>query len=261
MDSPISGTVEKSADGNVIKETFAVNESGVQAVRNEIPVGVGGQPIARIPWHEKGERLVNAGTYIKRVGNQEICLRPIMIPLKGGTEGKFHCSMPCLSSGTGVDKYCPDHDKEAFTGPQTAAKGRVINSASIELSAGEKQVHYTDKDGKKIAVNLEEGRDVAAVRRGVTRDLEDSVSPAKPERRQARRTSAAPRRSLAPKGQSIVVRLTIEELGAENLVDNLRNRIVAAINALPARSVADMENVIAVRERVKQELSYQEEGK
>ncbi len=273
MADPIQGTVEKSNGGNTVKETFEVSSEGLNAVRNEIPVGIGGEPFARIPWDKRGEALVNAGTYVKRMGGQERCLRPVLIPLKGGTEGKFHCSMPCMTIGTDGDKLCPDHDKEAFRPNQShpPRPGRVFNSASVHLSDAEKQVHC-EKDGKKYVVEMETGKDMGAARGAASRPIDpaakgaaqtniDSDAPRSAPRRRTLRTNTAPRRLSAPRGQSVRIELSIAELKGEDFIETLRDKIVGAINALPAKNVAEMEDVIRVREHVKNELQYQEEGK
>lgn len=263
MADPISGEVRitKNADGSVktVEESFSVSDAGVQRIRSEVPVGVGGQPIDRIPWNKRGEALVNAGTYVKRLGNVERCLRRVDVPMKGGGTMPYHCSQPCLSIGSEAEKLCPEHDREAFAPIQdhagNPAKRRVTNSASIVLTPAEMQETWKDKDGKVQRADLKEGNAVGTPR------ATDIASPAQPERRRAPRAASAPRRQAAPKGGSIRLDLTIEELKGPDVVDVIRERIVDAINRLPAKNVAEMESVIAIRERVRAELTHQEEGR
>lgn len=259
MEDPISGIVEKSADGSVIKETFEVTSAGVQSVRNEMPIGVGGSAIQRTPWHPKGELLVRSGTYIKKMGGQERCLRLVEIPLKDGGMGKFHCSMPCLSSGNDGDKYCPDHDKEVFAPQQsnaaTPARNKVLNSAGIVLTEGEQSVHWKDKDGVAHTAKLEDGN-AHTHRADRPADIVTVVppEPAKVKRARAARPAEAPKRPAVARGTGITIRLALEEMATPVFMDTLCSKLVEALNALPAKNVAEMEKIIALREQVKEAL-------
>jgi hypothetical protein len=243
----------------IITSTVDSSEGAVLQTRNEIPIGVGGQPIERAPYNAQLAALLAAGTTIKRWAGQERCIRVVTLPLQGGTEGQFHCSRAAISAGVDGEKYCPEHDKAAFQPNQThpPKNQKVFNSASIHLSDAERSVTY-EKEGKKYTVDLEDGTDI-----GARRAAQDShvIAPA-PElpvkRARAPRGSAAPKRSYAPRGSGILIRLDVSELNSENMVDILRTKLVDAINALPAKNVSEMESVISVRERVKNELRREE---
>ena len=243
----------------IITSTVDSSEGAVLQTRNEIPIGVGGQPIERAPYNAQLAALLAAGTTIKRWAGQERCIRVVTLPLQGGTEGQFHCSRAAISAGVDGEKYCPEHDKAAFQPNQThpPKNQKVFNSASIHLSDAERTVTY-EKEGKKYTVNLDDGRDIGAAR--LSQESHIIVpSPALPVKRaRAPRGSAAPKRSYAPRGSGILIRLDISELNAENMVDILRTKLVDAINALPAKNVSEMESVISVRERVKNELRREE---
>lgn len=249
----------------IITSTVDSSDSAVLQTRNEIPIGVGGQPIERAPYNAQLAALLAAGQTIKRWAGQERCIRVVTLPLQGGTEGQFHCSRAAISAGVDGEKYCPEHDKAAFQPNQThpPKNQKVFNSASIHLSDAERTVTY-EKEGKKYTVNLEDGTDIGAAR--LTNIAPARVEPVKRARTQRgaeapREGISRPKRSVSPKGSGITIRIDVAELKDQQFIDILRTKIVDAINALPARNVAEMEDVIRVRERVKTELQYQEEGK
>lgn len=250
----------------VIIRTVESSEATVLQGRQEIPVGVGGQPIERAPYDARLAAVLAAGTTIKRWAGQERCLRVVTIPLQGGKEGQFHCSRAAISAGVDGEKYCPEHDKAAFQ-PQQDHKPtnqKTFNSASIVLSEGESNV--LDEKGAVVGT-LTQGRDVAAARRRMAGPVAkdpvidpgfDIAPTVLPKRARAPRTDKGVKRLSVPKGSGIVVRLTKEELDSSSFIDILRDKIVDAINELPAINVREMEDVIRVRERVKEELRREE---
>lgn len=242
----------------VITTTVEASESTVQEGRNEIPVGVGGQPIQRVPWMPKIEALYNAGTYVKRVAGQDRCLRPVMIPLKGGTEGKFACFLPCVSAGSDGDKYCPEHDREVFR-PNQSAPGnplirRSFNSAGVILTDAEKSVTF-EKDGKKQTVELMAGRDVGAARAAVP----DVFAP-EPDRPAKRLKPLRAPRPAAPRrprsADSIKLEFSIEELKSERIGSIFVKKAVEALGQLPAKNISQMQAITAIQEQ----LNQMEEG-
>jgi hypothetical protein len=233
----------------VITSTVGSDESAVKAVRNEIPIGVSGHPVERIPWGPKIEGMVQAGIFIKRIASQERCLRPVEVPLKGGIVGKFACSRPCVSVGTDGDKYCPEHDREAFQPIQDHKPTNqiVFNSASIELTEAERQVTY-EKDGKKYTVAMQDGNDVTKGR--AAREPELPVNLEKihaPKRLKPHRQSVQ-----SSKGDNVKLTFSLDELKSDHIGETFVIKAIAALDALPAKNIAQMKAIVEIQEYLKE---------
>lgn len=235
--------VQKDAQGriSVVKHTLEASEGNVKEIRNEIPIGVSGQTIERMPVTEQSEFLVKTGQFVKNIGGRDLCLRVVDIPLQGGKTGRFHCSRMCLSIGGQQGRFCPEHDSRLFHANKPS--GIVINSASIPLTEAEEQVVY-EKDGKRMVAQLTPGRDLADVVRTVKRGR-----PAKSQTLPTIKTQTE--RVPRQKAGSIKLELTLEQLEAEGWENTVLNGLHDALDRLPARSVADMKRVVAIQDRLK----------
>jgi hypothetical protein len=225
----------------VVKHTLEAGEQAVQGMRSEIPIGVSGQPIERVPVTEQSEMLVKTGTYVKLMGGRNICLRVVELPLQGGKSGRFHCSRLCMSVGTNQGYFCPEHDRQVFS-QGNVPSGKVTNSASIHLSEGESVV-MGEKDGKKVQFPLLPGRDHA---------LTPPVFPTIKRQRKPRQPSNGP--VVHPRGQ-IAFKLDVDgldHLEADAIVYQLITTVINALDGLPAKSVADMKRIVAIQEKLKQ---------
>lgn len=236
------------SDPKVHKETFSVNEAVVKESRNEIPVGVGGVAVQRIPWGPQGAAMVASGVTHKRIQAQERCLRPVDVPLEGGTIGKFHCSRPCLAAGLEGGVYCPEHDREAFQPIQDhkPKNQRSFNSASITLSESESQV-LNDK-GEVVGL-LKEGRDVTRGRAMPPEQPQSPPFPPAPDAAASRRRAYAPRKKpMERNAGEIRLVFTLDDLAGDAVIDLFSQKAIAALDSLPATNMAAMKKVVAVQE-------------
>ena len=120
-----------------ITTTVESGDATIKAVRQEIPVGVGGEAVQRIPYSPSLEKLLDLGVTSRVIASTTRCIRLVELPSKGGGKVKYHCSRACV--GVAGQQLCPDHDRGAFAPNQSASGPRpeVTNSASIRLTQAE----------------------------------------------------------------------------------------------------------------------------
>lgn len=221
------------ADEKVITTEVEASEQTVEAVRAAIPVGVSGAPIDRLPLHPELSLMAKSGITTKRVAGTDRCIRVVDVPLKGGATGQFHCSRACVRLGD--MQLCPEHDKGAFAPTQTpVAKGRTINSASIELGAGEKA--ELAKISKVFATH---GENTPAPQTYTA----SPAAGAPPVAASADKTYPEPPHDLK-------IYLRLDELAGRDILDVLQARIVEALDGLPCRTVREMKQIVALQEKV-----------
>jgi len=237
---------EKSAQ--TTKDTFEVDDKAVQSIRNEIPLGVSGQPIMRIPKNQKLMPLLQSGIYIKRIASEDRCIRLVALPLQGGATGEFHCSRSCISAGPDGGKYCPEHDAEVF-GPKQSHPvmlGRTFNSASIQLTDAEKTVAY-EKDGRKVIAQMEDGADISARYNAVAPVQAASEKVRAPKVKRARAGS----RNTADTIRIEITLADLEDHELDKILYGVTRAMIAAMDMLPAKTIADMKRIVALQEKLK----------
>lgn len=219
----------------VITTEVEASEETVKAVRAEIPVGQGGTPIDRLPLNPQLVLMANSGIYSKRIASTDRCIRVVEVPQKGGGTLQFHCSRACV--GVGDMKLCPEHDKAAFSPNQTpVARGRVINSASIELSAGEQaEVAKISKSFGSL--------DVPRVTPPAPAVRPEGVVPTPPVARAEDKTGPEP-------PHDVKVYFTLDELSSRDVLEAIKAKICDALDGLPCRNVREMKQIVALQEKV-----------
>lgn len=231
---------DRVTDGKVITDTFEINDKATTSVRNELPVGVGGAPIDRIPRNSAFVALLQAGTTTKHVASANRCIRLVTLPLAGGKEGEFHCSRVCTA--VGADQLCPEHDKARFQPIQThpPTNQRVFNSSQIELTEAEKTVVY-EKDGQQIIAPLLQGRDIGALRASRNPTYSKTVSvEVSPE---------VPKLGAQP-ANSVILSISLVDLDGQDPIGALIGKAIEAMDGLPATSIREMKNVVRIQEKL-----------
>jgi len=230
------------ADEKVIESEVSASEGDVAAVRSEMTTqaaggAMPGAPIDRIPYNAQLAAMVTAGTYSKRIANTDRCIRLVSLPIKGGSVAEFHCSRPCV--GVGDQRLCPDHDKSFFQPNQSGhgTKGRILNSSSIDLSAGE--IAELTKTSKSYAErgDIPQSAPTAAPG-GSSRD----ASEPRIDNREVAGSSPAP-------GQ-VRISFSLEELAAKDVLKVFQNRVCEALDSLPCANVRQMKQVVAIQAKV-----------
>jgi hypothetical protein len=221
------------AEQPIISEVEASDQT-VEAVRAAIPVGVSGAPIDRLPLHPELSLMAKSGLTTKRIAGTDRCIRVVDVPLRGGATGQFHCSRACVRLGD--MQLCPEHDKAAFAPVQSpVAKGRTINSASIELGAGEKAELV--KISKSFATHGENPPNA------IVYPPTAPVAGVPPVAASADKTGAEPPHDLK-------IYLRLDELAGRDVLDVLQARIVEALDGLPCRTVREMKQIVALQEKI-----------
>lgn len=227
-----------SKSPDVITTEVEASEQTVAAVRNEIPVGVAGTPIDRLPLQPGLTALANAGIYTKRIASTDRCIRVIDCPVKGGGVVQAHCSRACVSVGD--MKLCPDHDKAAFQPNQTPVpKGRVINSASIPLSKAEQD--EVARTSKAYAEAGEAG--VVPAHVAARREQTSTGFQLEQAEKVADKIGAEPPHDLK-------IYLKLDELVRGDVLGVLKARICDALDGLPCRNVREMKQIVDIQKKV-----------
>lgn len=216
---------------DVITSEVEASEQTVEAVRADMPVGVAGKPLDRPAIDLNLAAMANSGLTTKRLAGTDRCIRVVQVPLQGGGTQPAHCFRACVRVGD--MQLCPEHDKGAFSPSQTpVAKGRVINSASIELSPGEKT------EMARISKSFASPVPPTAVPYpipvpGVVGG--DTVTFSK--------LGAEPPHDLK-------IYLRLDELSGRDLLAVLKERICDALDGLPCRNVREMKQIVALQSKV-----------
>jgi hypothetical protein len=222
----------------VITSTVQSPEGVVEAVRAEIPVGVAGAPIDRLPYQEGLALLAASGTTSKRIASTDRCIRVIEVPLKGGGIAKCHCSRACVSVGD--MRLCPDHDKGAFQPSQTphGTVGRTFNSASVPLTKAEKD------DLVKTSKSYAETGESPLPSRHVTAALPNSVTDfMAAQEKMADAKYAEPHHDLK-------IYLTLDQLESGDIRGAVAGALCDALDSMPAGNMRQMKRIVALQEKL-----------
>ncbi len=217
-----------------ITTTVESSEATVKAVRQEIPLG-GGEAVQRIPYSAALQRLLEQGATSHVIASTTRCIRVVELPTKGGGTAKFHCSKACV--GVAGQQLCPDHDKSAFAPSQTSAgpKPEVVSSASI---------HLTDAELAEMGVTEPQAK--AAVQSATVRAREASKSPPAPK---PKPKPGRPRKEDLSEG--VTLTLALEDFNSGVALSKLiAGRLVAALDQLPATTIARMKEIVALQDRI-----------
>lgn len=214
MTEPITTTVETS-------------EETVKAIRREIPVGVSGEAIQRVPYSVSLQRLLDSGATSHVIASTSRCIRVIELAVKGGGKAKFHCSR--ASVGVAGQQLCPEHDREAFAPSQTPTgpPPAIMNSNSVKLTPAELEDMGITEDFAPVGAR------------------DGSKSPPAPKPKPAR-----PARASKKDRDSISLHLTLEDLAGKDLLPLLITLMNAALDNLPSGTIARMKRIMALQERL-----------
>lgn len=214
-----------SDKSDVITTEVEASDQTVAAVRADMPVGVAPKPLDRVRLDPGLTAMANSGLTTKRLAGTDRCIRVVNVPLQGGGTDQAHCFRACVRVGD--MQLCPEHDKGAFAPSQTpVAKGRVTNSASIELSAGEKA------EMTKISKSFASPTPPVAARPEVTAPV------------------ASDKRDGAEPQHDLKIYFTLEELASRDILAVIKARICESLDGLPCRNVREMKQIVALQEKI-----------
>jgi hypothetical protein len=221
-----------------ITTTIESSEATVKAVRETVPVGIGGEAIQRIPYSPALEKLIESGTTSRVIASTTRCIRIVEVPIKGGGTAKFHCSRACV--GVNGQQLCPDHDRAAFAPAQNATgpKPAVTNSASI---------HLTEAELRDMGI-----KDPAIEGGNVVTKAPPTPKP-KPLAKPLPKPSPKPKR--APVGNvvdKIGIELGLDDLGTHDFSGLMSRLLISALDQLPATNIARMKQIVALQERIQE---------
>jgi hypothetical protein len=129
-------------------------------------------------------------------------------------------------------QLCPEHDKGAFAPVQTpVAKGRVMNSASIELSKGEED-------------------EMRTISQSFANPVVPSRAPAAPEVAVPVAPVALADKTGPEPAHDLKVYLRLDELAGRDVLMVLQERIIEALDGLPCRNVREMKQIVALQEKI-----------
>lgn len=208
----------------VITSEVESSEQTVKTIQAAMPIGVAAKPLDRVSLNPDLAAMSRSGITTKRLAGTDRCIRVVDVPLQGGGTQPAHCFRACVRVGD--MQLCPEHDKAAFLPSQTpVAKGRVTNSASIELSAGEKA------EMTKISKSFANPAPAAA-------------------QREASPVVGISDKSGPEPAHDFKIYLRLDELASRDLLSILQERIVEALDGLPCRNVREMKQIVALQEKI-----------